>query len=411
MKQNTLIYSLIALFIASTACDEAKPTQDVVIYDESKLPTITLTKELPETAPVESTFEIKAKLEAFNGIDSIFLNGDLVRVFGNGQITYEASIPFVMPDQDSAMFRIRVKDELGLSIYSEQYVVKAAGRLPSPFLLCDFAQGDAEFIEITDPRHLDFPIADKAQNTAEGKPTYSDNVGWFEVATESSQEDIIKVRLGGVAMNSVNNLDKWPYVNTYGAEVPLMFGEQGTAMCVRHHFTDVAPDGNVDLTKWRPISPFFMNKLYFGANINDILIADIIREKRVVKLDIYVDTEHTNETNPNAEFNFDLSKHGIVALGLANSEKFNNTTSNGNKKSGQDYGMVANITSTNAWETLTFTLDPGNYFVNCTPDKPLIEANEVNMMTFFIAAQRGGTGITSSNAKYYIKNLRVEKAK
>ncbi len=408
MRKNTIIYSLIALFIASSACDEVMPTQDVVIYDETKLPTITLREELPETAPVESTLEIKAKLEAFNGIDSIFLNGDLVRVFGNGQISYEASIPFLMPDQDSVKLQIRVKDELGLSTYSEEYVVKAAGRLPSPFLLCDFAQGNAEFIETSDARHIDFPLADIAQNTADGKPTYSDNIGWYEVATESSQEDISKVLLGGVSMNTVNNQDKWPYVNTYGAQAPLMFGEENTAMCVRHHFIDVAPDGNVGLTKWKPITPYFMNKLYFGTNINNILIADIIEERRVVKLDIYVDTEHTNETNPDAQFDFDLSKHGLVVIGLANSAKFNNTSTGGNKKSGQDYGMSANMTTTNAWETLTFTIDPGNFFANCTPDKPLVEANEIDMMTFFIAAQRSGA--SSSNAKYYIKNLRVEKA-
>ena len=369
-------------------------------------PTIISNVDLKPVMFVDSKAIWDVDINAHNGIDTIFLNNSAIHTFGDGQFNHNG-IEITMPDQEEYEVVLSVKDVFGFETTYPAFTLTAKGRITSPFMICDFTTAGATVIGKESERRPLFPKA----NAVDGGSLYSANAGWIDATMVSDLENQTTVRYGAPSMGTTNNADKWKHVSTFGAVAPNKEGNSVSALLVRHHFKDVAPDGNVGAIKWKPAPVFFLNKLVFDAPLLEPLVADLVASKRVFKIDIYVDTKSTADTDPNKKYNFDLTKHDMVALGMANVAKFNNTTSKGGERSGQDHGMVAYITQTDAWETLTFELDPSNTFVHTNTALP-IGNNEIDMLTLFISAQTTKTGSVTnvvSNAKYYLSNLRVEK--
>ena len=409
MKQkNSIFISLLAIIfgLCYSCNEETLPTRDSIVYDKTKGPIITSNIDLETEMFVDSNAIWDVDINAYNGIDTIFLNDSVIHAFGDGQLKHNG-IEITMPAQEEYEVKLRVKDEAGLETTYPAFTITAKGGIASPFMICDFTTAGATVIGKESDRRPLFPKA----NAVEGNSLYSANAGWIDATMVSDLENQTTVRYGAPSMGTTNNADKWKHVSTFGAVAPNKEGNSVSALLVRHHFKDVAPDGNVGAIKWKPAPVFFLNKLVFDAPLLEPLVADLVASKRVFKIDIYVDTKNTADTDPTAKYDFDLTKHNMVALGMANVAKFNNTTNKGDARSGQDHGMVARITQTDAWETLTFELDPGNTFVH-TNTAFSIGNNEIDMLTLFISAQTTKTGSVTnvvSNAKYYLSNLRVEK--
>lgn len=361
------INKLIRVFImamAVFACqDETEPTQREIIYDKNQPPVISnlYEGECPIFEYVEGAFDWEVKIEAFNGIDSIFLNNELFRTFGDGRLRYNTTVAVEMPDTDSVIVELKVIDELGLSTTFSPFYIYAKGRIPSPYLIMDWPNAYTKVYAPTDEGYLHLP---KHTNT-----NYGERIGWVDVAIDSDME--ISSILMGAPWQGVK--EGWPEI-AYGLGVD-------------------APDG----TKAMRVTPtvgYMINMLAFNAPVQEKLIADVKENKRKFMVDVYVDDSNTTV--------FNLNDHGHIVLGMANVAKYHNDK----PQEGQDKALSANITKINEWETLTFELDPNNSYARTKGD---VEDNEVDMFILFVAPHFNNEGVPLTDARYYFKNLRVEK--
>lgn len=361
------IYRLAWMFIVMSlvfACqNDTVPTRREIIYDENQAPVITdlYEGEHPIFEYVEGIFDWDVEIEAFNGIDSIFLNGELYRTFGDGQLRYTSAIGVEMPDADSAIVELSVMDEIGLSTTFPPFYIYAKGRIPSPYLIMDWPNAYTAVYQPTDEGYLHLP---KHAGT-----NYANKIGWVDVPVESDME--ISSKLMGAPWQGAKV--GWPEIG-YG------FGVD-------------APDG----TKCMRVTPtvgYMFNLIAFDTPVQEKLIADVKDRKRKFMVDVYVDDSNTTV--------FNLNDHGHIVLGMANVAKYHSDK----PQEGQDNAMSADITKTNEWETLVFELDPNNPYARTKGD---VEDNEVDMFILFVSPHFNSEGIPLTDAKYYFKNLRVEK--
>jgi len=364
MKNIIKAVGILIIAILFHACDDDTiPTRKVIVYDDQQPPVITnlSEEEHPILVYVEGVFNWDVEIEAFNGIDSILLNGEVCRTFGDGQLRYTSSLSVVMPDADSAKVELKVTDEIGLATTYPPFYIYAKGRIPSPYLIMDWTSSYSAVYGPTDEGYLQLP---KHAGTG-----YGDKIGWVDAPVESDMA--ISHILMGAPWQGVR--EGWPEIG-YG------FGVE-------------SPDGQKCMSV-TPTTGYMFNMIAFDTPVQEKLITDVKEHKRQLMVDVYVDDTSTSV--------FNLNDHGHVALGMGNIAKFHSDK----PQEGQDNALSADITKTNEWETLVFELDPNNGYARTKGD---VEDNEVDMFVFFVAPHFNSEGIPLTDAKYYFKNLRVEK--
>ena len=373
MKNNIFTLLFIAALALFCSCEsDVIPTRDSVHYDKSKSPVIISNNDLTN---VEVAVGAKANwsvdFEAYNGIQSIVLNGEELFAFGNGQLTFSTTLSIVMPDADLHSVELTVVDELGLETNYPPFNLVAGGRLPSSYLICGLASGSAIPLKdgVGNDRRVVFPSYANVSNNI-----YSTNMGWVDATVETDLESK-QVRVGVPMFNNAANKPKWP-------SLLFDFGAQ-------------SPSGDKALAFTHGGNSFRLTKLAFDEAIIEQLIEDVVdTKKRVFRMDIFVEPLAVGST-------FDLDLHKQVVLGMSSIKKFNNTGS----KAGQDDVMSANITKVGEWETITFQMDPTNSYI---PTKGDLSNSEIDMLLLLISPKFKTETKIVSNATYYLRNLRIE---
>lgn len=366
MKKILYLLQIVVL-VGICSCEETVPTQRVVVYDDKQPPVIVNLDSAagPLYTWVDSEYKWNVNISAYNGIDSIIVNGKPFKVFNNGQLIYNTPISVYMSDVYSLEITLRVVDEIGLSTECAPFYIYAQGRIPSPYLLLDWSLNNYAVVTTDNPEYVRFP-------REVATPTTGVDQYWGSWLKPSVSSDLgITSVLMGVAWNG----------SKYGTDnFAYGFGVQ-------------APDGSKALSIKQTVY-FMLNAIVLNTNISEKIIYDLKNGNRELKLDVFVDTSNSTA--------FNINSHGQICIGMGNVSKFHNDT----PQQGQDNGMSARISKTGEWETLTFKLDPNNSYIRTKND---INNDEVNMLFLMPSPHFKGDGVALSDAVYYFKNLRVEK--
>ena len=365
MKKTFYRAVLLILVCFVQACENTtEVTQLKIIHDENLTPTITHNEaiEEPILVYVDDTYVLDVTIEALNGIDAIYLNDELYKKYGNGQLIHDLPIEVVMPDELNYDVNLKVVDEIGLVSDFPTITLTAKGFIPSPYLLMDWKNAHTNVYAFGDPEYLIFPQYDEGSG-------YVKSLGWTAVPVASDMET--SSILVGAAWQGNN--EAWPTnIFNYGVE---------------------SPDGQLSM-KITPVVNFMPVLIPLGTSMEEKLVIDVRAKKRKVKVDVFIDAVGTTD--------FDINLHGEVTFGMSNTAKFHADK----PKLGQDTGASANATKTGEWETLTFELDPNNSYARTLYD---VDDSEVDMLILNVSPHFNNEGVVLTDATYYFKNLRIEK--
>lgn len=401
MKNNIFILLLVAISGLFYSCEsDVVPTQDIVEYDDSKVPVIVSKNDLTNTAViVGDDFNWGVEIEAYNGIESISLNGDVLNTFGNGQIKYSRQIIIEMPDKESHDVSLVVEDERGLK--TTMAFAMTRGKIQSPYIISDFIHAEASIVGKTSATNV---VARRVLLPKYTNNYATQNFVWFDGKVESDI-NATNIRFGSPGFNGGANAgqgiaaihhDDWEELAEFGATAPAYEDETETK----------ALRFNLFPRKGKMKTMFALD-----APLNVELITDVVdNETRVFKVDVYVKTTDganhpfvTKWSGNLTPLDITNSAHSRFALGLSSTSKFFDTA----PKTGQDHGMIATLTEVDKWETLTFQFNAAEAeeFANILTTGD-VENDEVDML--ILAVSPTTTAEKIPNATYYFKNLRIE---
>lgn len=372
-----LKYLLIAIIFAFSSCDKyPDPTYDVVLYDIEQSPTI-IAEALPSTMLAGESFEWGVEIYAYNCIETILFNDEVLFTYGNGQFTHNAGFTLEMPDDGvttTLEVNLTVVDELGntTTLYPETQIITVSGTVPTSTL-------------IFNPSEQGEVVTDAGVVLAYATKNYL-----YVAPSEEGTE----VKFGVPWMTTILS----SYIGYDNSENAITFSNyynNGSAYtCVNN-------------------SLYFVNEVLLEQAIDEDLITALVGSdgtggNRNLTLEIYVDTVNTTDGESS---NFSYALHNQVAMGLACQSLFNNT-SNANR-AGQKFGTTAYITQTDGWQTLVFSYHAGSFAYQASNMSGAVPANDqIDMFTLFLSPQSGTINNTSSthcNATYKIRNLKIEK--
>ncbi len=404
MKRITNIVLPLVALLYIVSCHKVEPTYDKVVYDSSKSPIISA-KNVPIALFTEERYEWEISVEAFNGIKDIKVNDEVILSYNNGQFIYQGIIPIVMPDVENFTVSLVVTDELDNETHYPDFTIASRSHIKSPFYLIKDFSGAGEILYTGNERRPELTYA----------VTFSENIaknfGWQEVNITSDLDPntYSTIRYGMPSMNLTNNITKWEHAVQFNAKNPND-NTSGTMLLKNHFYQEATAAGTSTTGLYSSMASYALSLIHFGTALDSRVITDVMAGIRCVKLDIYVDTKDVSD--PNTEYNYDPTKHYKVSLAMACESRYNNTGST--KREGQGQGAMAIIDQTDRWVTLSFNSVgyEENPFTepNPAPKNPP-STSEVDMIVLHVSPQVGGDGIKVSNAKYYIKNLRIEKVK
>ncbi len=143
MKKFIDILIVFTIFMAVASCHKVERTYDTVIYDESQVPII-IAKSEPRALYAGQEYNWDVRIEAFNGIKDVKINGEVILSYNNGQFIHDGTIPIVMPATDNYRVLLVVTDELDNATSYPEFTIALLDEATSTRLV--MSEGDGTIV-------------------------------------------------------------------------------------------------------------------------------------------------------------------------------------------------------------------------------------------------------------------------
>ena len=345
---NILLAAVFALFMGS--CADTEPTR-MTYPDNITAPTFEIdgidtiyTQGIKSMVESDVIFNMKATSDV--GLTKLTMNNEVVKIFAHGQIRENFQYKFIMPDVKDTTLVFTLYDELDQTVAMEPIKVIAAGRMDADFYLSDL-QG----VQLGFEANVPYPMAQGA-------------------AQENSKSQF-EMALGKSHLESGNSLYLKRYWENQNPET-FAFAQDdpagGEEKCLRVRKTVKALNFQFRLAQPLPSA----------------LLEDIMTDKRVIVMDVYIDGSSFVAGDSKMTFNY------------ANFEKYFNDKSGMVRACGSKWMFIKD--DFKKWRTVVFDFDGS---INCGKDPNFITTSEVDLLPVKIS--------TPGSYDFYFKNLRIVK--